>query len=218
MLAEIALPNKCLHALGMGDRRRKPAGDVVGDVSPADRHIIGKDQIAVEKHPDRRGPAAHVDDGHPETDLVLDKTREPRSIGADDESIDLEMRAPDSRAVIAYAGRARGHNMHVDPEPLPEHAARVADAAAVIDRKADRDRMDHLPVAGLAQQIAVLEDPPHIGVGDLASGDGDLGPDDPRRGEAARQVGDNPLYRVAGHLLGGVHGVQTPKRPPLRDR
>ena len=99
--------------------------------------------------------------------------------------------------------------MHVDAEPLPEHAARVANAAAVIDRKPDRDRMDDLAVAGLAQQIAVLEHPPHIGVGNLAPGDADLGPDDARRGETARQVRDDPLYRLAGHFLGGMHRVQN---------
>ena len=83
----------------MGYRRRQPAGDVVGDMPAADRHVIGEDQIAVEEHPDRRGAAAHVDHGHPEADLVLDETGEPRGVGADDERIDFEMRAPDGRAV-----------------------------------------------------------------------------------------------------------------------
>ena len=35
--------------------------------------------------------------------------------------------------------------------------------------------MDDLAIARLAHQIAVLEHPPHLGIGDLAPGDADLG-------------------------------------------
>src|SRR6516165_11924522 len=107
-----------LHAFGMGHRGREPASNIVCYVGAADGHIVAMDQIAVEKHPDRRRPTTHVNDGHTECDLVLDQTGEARRIRADDEGIDVEMRAPDRRAVIAHAGRARGHHVHIDTEPL----------------------------------------------------------------------------------------------------
>ena len=65
--------------------------------------------------------------------------------------------------------------------------------------------MDDLPVAGLAQHVSVVEHALQFALADLAAGDADLGLDDPRAGKAARQVGDDLLDRLAGHLLGGVH-------------
>ena len=135
----------------MGDRGRQAAGDVVGDMPPADRNRVGEDQSAVEEHADRRGPTAHIDDGHAEIDFVVDEARQAGGIGTDDEGVDGEMGAADRRAVIAHAGGARSDHVHVDAQPLAEHAAWVANAAAVVDRKADWNRMDDLAVAGFAQ-------------------------------------------------------------------
>src|SRR3984893_10025038 len=198
-----------LHAFGVSDWSREPAGNVVCDVTPADRHIVGKNQVPIKEHADRRRSPTHVDDGYAETDLVFDKAREAGGIRADDECVDVEMRAPDARAVVTDAGGARGHHMHVDPEPLAEHAARVADPAAIVDREPDRDRMDDLTIARLARQVAVLEHPTPIGVPHLTPGKADLSFDDACRREATRQVWYNALYRLARHLLGGVHRIQN---------
>ena len=131
----------------------------------------------------------------------------PGGIGADDERLDFEMRAADRGAVVAHARGGGGHDVHVDAEPLADHAARVADAAAVVDREADRDRMDDLPVGRIAHRVAAFEHLAHVAVGDLAPPDADFRLDDARGGKPARQVGDGPLDRLAGHFLGGVHGV-----------
>jgi len=74
----------------------------------ADRHRIGEDQVAAEKHPDRRRPAAHVDDRDPQIHLVLDEARQTRGIGADDQRLDFEMRAPDRGGEVAHARRGGG--------------------------------------------------------------------------------------------------------------
>ena len=85
----------------------------------------------------------------PRSDLVLDEAGEPRGVGADDQRLDFEMRSARRAAVwLRTLAVARGHDMHVDAEPLADHAARIADAAAVVDREADRDRMDDLAIAG----------------------------------------------------------------------
>ena len=133
----------------MGQRGREAAGDVVCDMAAADRDRVGENQVAVEKHADRRRAAAHVDDGDAEIHLVLDKTGETGGVGADDQRLDLEMRAADRGGVVAHGGDRGGDDMHVDAEPLADHAARVADAAAVVDRESDRDRMDDLAVVGV---------------------------------------------------------------------
>src|SRR3984893_10950736 len=143
----------------MGDPGGEPAGDVIGDVHAADRDIIGKNHIAVEKHADRRRSAAHVDNGDAETDLVLHEAGEPRGVGTDDERLDLEMRAYNRGGVVAHACCPRRHHVHIDPEPLAEHAPRITDAAAVVDRKSDWDGTHNLTIAWLAHQIPVLEHP-----------------------------------------------------------
>src|SRR5215468_2137761 len=82
---------QCLHPFGVRDPGRKSASDVVGNVNATYGDVIGEDQITVEKHADRRGSATHVDNGDAETNLVFYEAREPRRIGADNESLDLEM-------------------------------------------------------------------------------------------------------------------------------
>ena len=75
--------------------------------------------------------------------------------------------------------------------------------------------MDDLAVAGLAQLIALVEHALQFGVADLAAGDADLGLDDARGGETARQAGDDLLDRLVRHFLGGMHGAARPSRPRL---
>src|SRR5208283_1541306 len=149
----------------------------------------------------------HVNYGHAESDLVLHETREPGGVGADDEGVDLEMRAPDRRAVIAYAGRARSHHMHVDAEPFAKHSARVADAPAIVNREPDRHRMDHVPIARLAHQVTLLEHALDLGIRYLAPGNADLGLDNARAEKPARQVRHDLLDRLARHFFGGVHRI-----------
>src|SRR6516164_3576301 len=55
-----------LHAFSMRHRSREPAGNVIGYVAATDRHIVGMDQIAIEKYPDRCRSPAHVNDCHTE--------------------------------------------------------------------------------------------------------------------------------------------------------
>jgi len=56
-------------------------------------------------------------------------------------------------------------------------------AAAVVDRKPDRDRVDDLAVGSVPHQIAALQHLPHVGIGDFARRKIDLGPDDARGAE-----------------------------------
>ena len=146
----------------------------------ADRHRIGKNQISVEEYADRGCAAAHVDDGYAEADLVIDEARQTRGVRAYDQCLDLEMRSPDCGAVVAHRGGARRDDVHVDAEPFAIHAARVADAATVIDREADRHRMNDLTVSRLAQPIAVFQHSLQLAVADFAPRDTDLGLDDAR--------------------------------------
>jgi hypothetical protein len=109
--------------------------------------------------------------------------------------------------VIADAGGVGGHHVHVDAEPLARHAAGVANAAAVIDRKTDRHGVDHVTIARFAYQVTLLQHPLHFGIGNLPASNADFGLDEARGEETTRQIRHDLLDRFAGHLFGGVHGV-----------
>src|SRR5580700_1302382 len=189
-------------------------------MAPADRHGVRKDQVSVEKHPNRCRPPAHIDYRDTEIHLVIDETGKPGGIRADDQRLDLEMRAPDHRGMVAHARLRRSHDMHVDAEPLANHAAGVANSPAVVDREADRDRMDHLPVGRIAHHIAALQHVMHIGITDFAAAGIDLGLQDARGGVAAGQIGDDSLDGFAGHLLGGMNRAtnRVPRGLQIDDR
>ena len=66
------------------------------------------------------------------------------------------------------AASARDH-MHVDAEPLADHAARIGDAALGVERKADRQRMDDL-APGVERLLAAGgEHAPDVGLLDLVA-------------------------------------------------
>src|SRR5438445_8385790 len=144
-------------------------------MATANRYVIGVDQIAVEEYTDRCGSAAHVDHGHAEPDLVLDQAGQPSGIRANDQSIEFEMRTPNCRHVTADAGGVGGHHVHIDAKPVAKHPARVADAAAVIDREPDRHGVDDMAIARFANQMPLLEHPLHLGIGDLPASNADFG-------------------------------------------
>ena len=60
-----------LHPFGMNDRRRKPAGNVIGDVTATDGDRIREDDLAVIKHGDGCCAAAHIDEGDTEILFVF---------------------------------------------------------------------------------------------------------------------------------------------------
>ena len=84
------------------------------------------------------------------------------------------MRTPNCRHVTADTGGVGGHHVHIDAEPVAKHPARVANAAAVIDREPHRDGMDDMAVARLVNQMPLLEHPLHFGIGDLPAGNADF--------------------------------------------
>ena len=100
------------------------------------------------EHRHGRGAGADVDDRRTEVGLVVGERRQCRHIGARDHRLDVEMAALDRQHEVAAGGEVGGDEMHVDAEPLRQHAARIADAARLVDGKTDRQRMQqHAAVA-----------------------------------------------------------------------
>src|SRR5207253_9489586 len=64
---------------------------------------------------------------------------------------DLEMGAPHADLQVAHRAARRGDQMHLDAQPLAEHAARVAHRGAV-DRVADGGGMNDVAVRRLRSE------------------------------------------------------------------
>ena len=84
--------------------------------------------------------------------------------------------------------------------------ARIADAAAVVDREANREGVDYRAVARVAHRVTALQHMAHVAVADLAAADSDLGLDHARRSEPRREADHDRLDPLVRHLLGGVNG------------
>ena len=96
--------------------------------------------------------------------------------------------------------------MHVDAEPLADHAARVGDAALAVERVADGQRMDDGAAGDDGVVAAGGEHAADILLGDRLAGEID-GSRAGLAGEAAGgNVDDERLDGDAGHALGGVDG------------
>ena len=123
----------------------------------------------------------------PRSHLVLDqRARGPRRRATTTSAAISRWQRPTQVLQVAHrAGRGRDQ-VHVDAEPLAEHAARIADAAAAVDRVADRDRVDQVAV-GVAARAGWpwSQHAAQVAVADLVAGDRDLDADGLRGGMAA---------------------------------
>ena len=81
---------------------------------------------------------------------ISSSTRQPRAdgIGRDHLAGHLQMAAADAGVEVAQGAGRAVTTLQVDAEAVAEHAARVADAAAAVDRIADRDGVDDVVIAG----------------------------------------------------------------------
>ena len=128
----------------------------------ADRHAVGIDHAAVEEDRHGGGAAAHVDHGDAEIAFILDQAGKTGGIGRNHESLDAEMTALDHAGDVPHRAGGGGHQMHVGPEPVAAHAARIPDASAAVDGKADWDRMDELTVRLDLDLLPLAEDAAHV--------------------------------------------------------
>ncbi len=182
----MALPNSAFIRSAWASGVDRPRAMSLVTCTPPTGTASVKTRLPPTKHADRRRAAAHIDDRDAEVHLVLDEAGETGGVGADDEGIDIEHRPRHRGAVVAHRARGGGDDVHVDAEPLADHAARVSNAAAVVDRKPDRDGVNDLPVTGVAHQVAALQHMAHIAIADLATADADLGLDHARGAKSAR--------------------------------
>jgi len=117
---------------------------------------------------------------------------------------DLEMGAAHADLQVAHRTACRRDQVHVDPQPLAEHAARVAYRRAV-DRVADRLGMDDVAVGGLGRQVDVRLHAPHVALADLVMADGDVEALVVRGGRAAAHADDDLAHMLAAHFLRRRH-------------
>ena len=96
------------------------------------------DKPPARKHRHRGRTGAHVDQGGAEIGLVLGQHRKPRRIGTSHHRVDFDVAALDREHEVACNREIGRHQVNVGAETVPDHAARIANAAHLIERVADR--------------------------------------------------------------------------------
>ena len=117
------------------------------------------------------------------------------------------MTARDAGFQIAQGAAQRADDVHIDAEPLAEHAARVADPPVAVDGVTDGDGVDQFPFLGqAARQHRRIENAAQVGVADFVPGDGNFVGDEARQRFAARKIDHHLADVFAGHLFGRLDG------------
>ena len=97
--------------------------------------------------------------------------------------------------------------MHVDAEAAADHAARVADAAGVVERIADRQRMQHGAAGARRMAAAGGKNPRDVAVRHRRAGDIDRGGHELAAGSPGRHRDDHGFELQLGGALGEIDGL-----------
>ena len=135
-----------LHPLGAGDGGGQAAGDVGGHVRAAHRQAVHVHQRAAGEHRRRGRPAAHVDADAAEVHLVVLQRRQRRGEGRGDHAVQLQVRGLQAAGQGLEHAFLHGDDQQLQAQQAAVHAARVAHAALVVHRPADRQQVDGAPV------------------------------------------------------------------------
>ena len=109
----------------------------------AEREAVAVNEAAAGEDGDGGGAGAHVDQGGAEIGLVVGEHRQSGRVRTRRHGADIDVAALDRIHQVARHRHVNGHHMHIDTEAAPEHAARIADAAAIVERIGDRQRVQH---------------------------------------------------------------------------
>ena len=144
---------------------------------------------------------------HAERHLVRIKRRKAAGIGRVKLTCDREVAAFDRQAEILQRAGPHRDGMHRNAEPLAEHAARIGDAARLIDDIGRRGRLDGLVPLLAALAFALGEDVAQMGVIQQHTVERALGARIQTLRLAALDRDDDVLDAQIGQLLGRVDGL-----------
>ena len=149
-------------------------------------------------------PPPRSTQAQPSSDSSSTSADSPLAIGRGDQPLERQVAAVDRKLEVARGLGIDADHVHVDAEPLPDHAERIGDAAVGIERIADRQRMDDRAAFADRMPVARREHAADVGLFHRLAGDGDacrIGlAGEPPGGE----VDDEGIDRDAGAAFGGV--------------
>ena len=193
-----------LDALGVGDTGIEAASEVHGHVPAAEREAVGMHEAAAGKDRDGGGAGAHVDHGGAELGFVVGQRGQPRHIGARHHRLDVEVAALDREHEIARSRNVGGDDMHVDAEMARQHAARIADAAGVVEHVTDRQRMQYGASGAHGMAAAGGEHAGDVALADGRARDLDGGGDELARRAAGGDRDHDRIELHPGRALGEI--------------
>ena len=215
--------------LGLAGGRFQAERNVVGQNVAADRNRRGIDRAAAGVDGDIGRAAADVEQHHAHLFFFGQERCRRTGQRLEDEPGGLEPRAVHAFQDVGDERGAAGDDVRVDLEPASGHANRILDPVLSVDGKEARQRMDDLPVARDADNLAGLDhavdvvaadlavlvlhghDCAVIGAADVLAGDGDVNVGDVDAGHALGLFGGG-FDRLDRLLEVGHHALTHPQR------
>jgi len=99
----------------------------------ADGNTVDMKAMTTGKDGGGRRAGAEVDDGGAEFSLVAGQRRQSRGIRSRGHALDGEVAALDAKHEVFQRRQIRRDHMQIDGQHLPEHSARIANAARLIE-------------------------------------------------------------------------------------
>ncbi len=188
----------------MGEARRKPPGDIIGDVLSAKRNDIGEDELSFVENRNARRPRTHFQIARSEHRFIVDENRARSGIRRNDIIGDVEVAAPHRQPQVVERPRFDRHRVYIYRQCLAEHAERLSHPVRIVYVILHRCGVQHDAPSGIEflkrrryrplrihRSDVVCHDPGFPGVG-LATR------------PAARHADDHFADRSSRHALRGI--------------
>ena len=146
-----------------------------------------------------------VEDDGPERRLVLAQAGEAGSVRGRDHRRDIEMAALDRRQEIVQGRAGHAHQVHRDVQAVADHAARVAQARAVVHGDLHRQGMQNLAPLAARLRLGEHQSMADVRRRDRATAQVEVDGLDHRLQAAAGKAEHDLAHRAPGLLLGFVH-------------
>ncbi len=165
---------------------------------------------AVHKHGHVRRPAAHVDQRHPQVELVVIERRLGRRQRLDDHVLHAEPGLLHALDHVLDRSQRPGYDVGFDLQAGTAHADGIADSLLAVDHVSAGNDVDDLAIAGHRHGPRRVDHASHVGMRDLV-----VGPRDRHHAAAvltehmgAGQTDIHGLHPLAGHPLGTLHRLR----------
>ena len=187
--------------------RPQADGDIVGQVVAPQGQNERVADVLVGENRQVGGAAPQIQQGRAQLFFFLRQHGFAGGQGFQDDVAHVEPRAVAAFDDVVGRGDGAGDDMDLGLQTNTGHAHRVLDAGLFVDDILLGQDVDHFPVHGNGHRPGGVDDPLHVGLGNLGALDGDDAAAVEAGDVAAGDAGVDRRYFAAGHQFGFFHSL-----------